>query len=248
MRWCFSIICWPEFSPDVIHIPVLPDGLHYLKLFLCLCGVCVGVCVVVCAGRWPLWTPLTTAVWSQNKHILLWFNCNKRIKRMEIITSWCRFVKSLNSCFVRSVCKTTNKKLLKCLFSEWSSDQSELCYANIVADPSTFRITWSKLGINTAWMLLFIHIDMYIFSNFKIISVWIWSSIIELTLASVAHCWRCSGAEESQHKRFFCWIFLEKNISSPLSRNQSTGCYRQPRKSRKVSFFKLRYNPFTHWQ
>ncbi len=51
------------------------------------------------------------------------------------------------------------KQVLKCLFSEWSSDRSGLCYANVVAAPSTLKITPSKLGINTATTLLFIHID-----------------------------------------------------------------------------------------
>ncbi len=53
----------------------------------------------------------------------------------------------------------TNKQLLKCLFSAWSSDQSELCYANIVAALSTLKIASSKLGTNTAMTLLFICID-----------------------------------------------------------------------------------------
>ncbi len=39
------------------------------------------------------------------------------------------------------------------------SDRKGLCYANTVADPPTLKITSSKLGINIAATLLFIHID-----------------------------------------------------------------------------------------
>ena len=41
-------------------------------------------------------------------------------QKSDKITSYCRFVKSLNSCFVMSVCQTTSKQLLKCLFPEYS--------------------------------------------------------------------------------------------------------------------------------
>ncbi len=80
-------------------------------------------------------------------------------KDAEITTKWCRFVNSLNSCFVRSVSKMTSKQISKCLFSEWSSDRLGLCYANVVAAPSTLRITSSKLGKNMAATLLFVRTE-----------------------------------------------------------------------------------------
>lgn len=51
-------------------------------------------------------------------------------QKEAIITSWCRLVKTLNSCFVRSVGQRTNKQLSKCMFPEWSLDRSGLCCAD----------------------------------------------------------------------------------------------------------------------
>ena len=40
----------------------------------------------------------------------------------------------------------------------------------------------------------------------------------------------------------------DESIPRPLHRNQSTGCSRQPRKSKEGNKCELRYNPFTPWQ
>ncbi len=93
---------------------ILPKNIHFKGLYVTFrnCLLKTELHYLDENGEWTRWSTINKM--SDQKHA-------------EITTSWCWFVKCLNSCFVLSVCKTTNKQLLKYLFSEWSSDRSRLC-------------------------------------------------------------------------------------------------------------------------